>query len=398
MHLIETYALSTGSKIGKPFIVKKFFPLPCSRYITIQNSSGMTGKCYDYFQDVVDFLYEKLEKFGYKIIQIGAKDDKALQRVINLQGQTDLNQTAFILDNSSLHIGNDSFAVHMCSAFDVPLVALYSISSPEIAGPFWKNDKQICLTPKNWKPSFNPNEFPKRINEIPMEKIISAVEKLLFNNNEINIETINIGDRYPGVIIECMPDQILAREFFQNHLINLRFDYCAEIAEKEYNGALNNLNIRPCAIITDKPFNLQPFLQFKERLSAIFYDITNEVNLDFINQLNFFGFKCSLVFNKDKNTEEELNNRKSALIDIPQHIEEISDKSIEIENFDNVFYKSCRILIADQKIYLSRAAQLEDKFITDLNSSLVQSVNDINNKQMLLKEDLAYAYIFRQTS
>ena len=160
MHLLETYALSTGSKISKPFIVKKYFPLPTNKYITIQNSSGMNGKCYDYFQDVIDFLYEKLNSYGYQIIQIGSKEDRPLNRVINLQGQTDINQTAFILDNSSLHIGNDSFAVHMCSAFGVPLVALYSVSSPEIAGPFWKNSNQICLTPKNWKPSFNPNDNP----------------------------------------------------------------------------------------------------------------------------------------------------------------------------------------------------------------------------------------------
>jgi ADP-heptose:LPS heptosyltransferase len=102
MHLLETYALSTGSKISKPFIIKKYFPLPTNKYITIQNSSGMNGKCYDYFQDVIDFLYEKLNSKGFQIIQIGSKEDKPLNRVINLQGQTDINQTAFILNNSSL--------------------------------------------------------------------------------------------------------------------------------------------------------------------------------------------------------------------------------------------------------------------------------------------------------
>jgi ADP-heptose:LPS heptosyltransferase len=93
-----------------------------------------------------------------------------------LQGQTNINQTAFILENSKLHIGNDSFAIHMCSAFDVPLIGLYSVSSPEIAGPFWKNKNQICLTPKNWKPSFNPNESPKRVNEIKIESIIESIQ------------------------------------------------------------------------------------------------------------------------------------------------------------------------------------------------------------------------------
>jgi len=57
MHLLETYALTTGSKIKKPFILKKYFPLPFERYVTIQNSSGMPGKCYDYFQEVIDFIF-----------------------------------------------------------------------------------------------------------------------------------------------------------------------------------------------------------------------------------------------------------------------------------------------------------------------------------------------------
>ncbi|MEY4342988.1 MAG: hypothetical protein RL736_784 [Pseudomonadota bacterium] len=124
MHLLEKYALNTGSKITKPFIIKKYFPVPYEKYITVQNSSGMSGKCYDYFQDVIDFLFPILEKNGYKIIQIGSKTDSSLNKVINLQGSTDINQTAFILNNSKLHIGNDSFAIHMCSAFEIPLIAL----------------------------------------------------------------------------------------------------------------------------------------------------------------------------------------------------------------------------------------------------------------------------------
>ena len=75
MHLLETYALSTGSKIGKPFIVKKFFPVKYEKYITIQNSSGMPAKCYDYFQQVVDFLLPVLNKENIGIVQIGGKED-----------------------------------------------------------------------------------------------------------------------------------------------------------------------------------------------------------------------------------------------------------------------------------------------------------------------------------
>ena len=188
MHLLDRYALATASKITKPFIVKNFFPVDAEKYITVQNSSGMPGKCYDYFQDVVNFLYDKLTENGYKIVQIGGANDSALSKVINLQGKTNINQTAYIINNSSLHLGNDSFAIHMASAFNVPTVGLYSITSPEIAGPYWDN-KKINLYPNNWRPTFNPNESPKRINEIKIEDIISACDKLLFDNNTIKLKT-----------------------------------------------------------------------------------------------------------------------------------------------------------------------------------------------------------------
>jgi len=397
MHLLETYALSTGSKIKKPFIFKKIFPLPCSKYITIQNSSGMTGKCYDYFQEVVDFLHEKLEKFGYKIIQIGSKDDKPLQKVINLQGQSDLNQTAFILDNSSLHIGNDSFAIHMCSAFDIPLVALYSVSSPEIAGPFWKNDKQICLTPENWTPSFNPNESPKKVNEIPINKVVSAVEKLLFNTQDINIDIIHIGNRYSNYIIESLPKDILAPQLFPNQHINVRFDYIDQAKDEDYNGLFNNLNIRPCSIITDKPINLQPFLQFKDKIINIFYNITKDIDMNFINDLKFFGAKVVFIFDVNKSTQEILDQRKYDLIDYQQVIQMVENKVPEIseDNLKNCKYKSSKFLIGNNQVYLSKAAYLENKPVKDFALDANQYLQEISNIQLFLEEDAEFSLLYK---
>jgi ADP-heptose:LPS heptosyltransferase len=166
MHLLETYALSTGSRIGKPFILKKFFPVKFDKYITVQNSSGMPSKCYDYFQEVIDFLLPILNKYNIGIVQIGGKEDQPLQNVELLQGATNINQTAHIISNAILHLGNDSFAIHMASAFGIKNVGLYSITLPEIAGAYFNKEYSISLYPDNEKPSFNPNESPKRINKI----------------------------------------------------------------------------------------------------------------------------------------------------------------------------------------------------------------------------------------
>ena len=396
MHLLEKYALSTGSKINKPFIIKKYFPLPFNKYITIQNSSGMSGKCYDYFQDVIDFIFPSLEKNGYKIIQIGSKDDRPLNKVINLQGSTNINQTAFILDNSKLHIGNDSFAIHMCSAFNVPLIGLYSISSPEIAGPFWKNTNQICLTPKNYKPSFNPNENPKKVNEIKIEQIINGVNQLLFNDSRESIETLFTGERYQqNIIIEIFPNQIIPNNFFPNQILNIRFDYKKELDEKDYLSSLNNLNIRPCSIITDKIFDLRPFLQFKDKIKHIFYNITDSLDLKFVQNLSYLGFNYSLIFDSLDN-EEILNKRKVECIDFPFNIDVIKETvKPDIVINDNTFYKSNKFIIYNNKTYLSKAAQESDKPIDINNSNLTQKLTEINNIELFLKEDINYSLIYK---
>lgn len=397
MHLLETYALSTGSKISKPFIVKKYFPLPTNKYITIQNSSGMNGKCYDYFQDVIDFLYEKLNLEGFQIIQIGSKEDKSLNRVINLQGQTDINQTAFILDNSSLHIGNDSFAIHMCSAFGTPLIGLYSVSSPEIAGPFWKNNKQICLTPNNWKPSFNPNESPKRVNEIPIEKIINAVEKLLFNQTEENIRTIYLGEEYNKNLVETVSNQIIPPNAFSGQTLTIRIDYKSEnLDNDDYNCLFNNLNIRNCVWVTDKKISLQPFFNLKDKVSAIFYDITNEIDLDFIKEANLLGFKLSCIFHLDQN-EEILNQRKIDLIDSPQSIEIINtNENIDLKIEENTYYKSNKILIANNQIFLSKTAYKENNPVINDSKPLVQKLSEIKDLKSFIRDDIKYSFIFNK--
>lgn len=398
MHLLETYALSTGSKISKPFIIKKYFPLPTNKYITIQNSSGMNGKCYDYYQEVIDFIYEDLDQMGYKIIQIGSKEDKPLKKAINLQGQTNINQTAFILDNSKLHIGNDSFAIHMCSAFDVPLIGLYSVSSPEIAGPFWKNDQQICLTPKQWRPSFNPNESPKKVNEILVEDIIDSVRSLLKIEIKNNIETLHIGEDYNKFFLEAVSNQVIPNDIFPGQNVHIRIDYQdRDLEEVDYQCIYTNLNTRNCPIITDKPFNLKPFFNLKPKLPFIFYNITNNINKEFINEANMLGFKLICVFDLKEDNVEILNQRKFDLIDFPQTIEVMELKTaLNFKVSDNTYYRSNKILVGNNQFYLSRQAFKENKPVNLNTHSVFQSLKDIENIDLFISHDLKYSFIFNK--
>jgi hypothetical protein len=346
---------------------------------------------------VLNFIQEDLEKNGYKIIQIGSKEDKPLNNVLHLQGQTNLNQTAFILENSKLHIGNDSFSIHMCSAFGVPLIGLYSVSSPEIAGPFWKNKNQICLTPENWKPSFNPNESPKRVNEIKIESIIESIKVLLNINLKENIKTVFIGQRFGTLLLEAIPSVILPNDLFQGVPLNIRFDYIEKVEEKDYICTLNNLNARNCAIITDKAIEIEKLVQLKDKIINLFYDITfNDINFDFLNKTKTLGIKLDFVFNKSKNQSESvLNNRKLELIEYQEIINVIENTAKPKEEiFKSKFYKSKKILFANGNAYLSKAAYLENKPF-DLNSNIVQQLSDLNNIDLLIEEDGDHCFFYK---
>jgi hypothetical protein len=391
MHLIQKYALSTGSKIGKPYIVKKYFPVDAEKYITVQNSSGMPGKCYDFFEDVLQFLKPLLDKNNYKIVQIGGEKDKKIPNAIDLTGKSNINQTAYIISKASLHLGNDSFAVHMASGFDVPTVGLYGITSPELAGPYW-NNKKINLYSNKFKPSFNPNESPKTVNNIKIEEVVNACEELLFGEKTIDINSKYIGNRYVDQIVECVPNQAINPEFLKGSVLNLRFDYLDEITE--LSTTAYNLSQRKCAIVTDKSINVELLEKVKQNIEIVIYNVTNGVDIEFVKKLEKFGINYVCTVDKSFSDETVIEKRKFELMDfcgintfssIPENIPD--------EIADDVFYKSNRMILSNGKIYNSRSAQLSDIAIDNQHSAIKYS--SIKNKKEFLK-DIEYCFLYTQ--
>ena len=155
---------------------------------------------------------------------------------------------------------------------------------------------------------------------------------------------------------------------------------------------MQNLAIRKCAIVTDKPVNIGAFMQFKENLSAIIYDVTNKVDIEFVKYLNNIGVKYICVFNKNKNKEVSVLDRRFELMEYCD-VAEFNTIPDDVPNLDgNLKFKTKRILLANQKVYTSRAAQLQDLPIADLDD-LEQNLSDIKDKELFL-EDLQYCYIY----
>ena len=72
MRLLDTYATNTGSKIDKPFIYSKFFPLPIGKYITFQAQTPYDSRNYSYWQEVINLLHPFLNKNDLKRFEKGS--------------------------------------------------------------------------------------------------------------------------------------------------------------------------------------------------------------------------------------------------------------------------------------------------------------------------------------
>lgn len=402
MHILEQYALNCGLKIGKPYIHEKYYPLPFEKYITFNPFGKFSSRKYSYWQDVIDLIYPILSKENISIIQIGGQNETAYNNCLPLMGQTNYNQTAYVINNSMLHFGVDSFPIHMASYFNKKIVALYCNMYASQSKPYWSTPENVKLIQANLngkKPSYAPEERPKTIDSIKPEKIASSIIELLDIKNTITQETTFIGEKYGNLLLEAIPSIILPPNLFPNLLLNIRFDYLNNIKEDDYKCTLNNLNIRNCSIITDKKIDIEKLLPLKDKIINVFYDITNtQIDIDFINRTKMFGIKIDFIFKKSQQkNDEDLNNKKLELIEFQEQINVIEPFNKNIDFIKNSqFYKSKKLLFANNNVYLSRAAYIENRPIEltgGLNIS--QKLSDIKNTQLLTEEDGDYCLFYK---
>ena len=180
MHIVECYALSCGLKIDKPIIEAEKIELPPEKYITFHGdcAKGNT-RSYEYWKDVLD----EIKDLGYKIVRIGQDTQEVVHECLDetYYQKTSLRQLAFLIKNSSLHLGYDSFPVHLASFYSKKIVALYSLYASH-SYPYWSDKRDIRLHEPDWKkykPSFHYFEQTPIINTIDYQKVVASVKELL---------------------------------------------------------------------------------------------------------------------------------------------------------------------------------------------------------------------------
>lgn len=355
MHLVESFALNSGLRIGKPYIYEKHFPLSFQgKYITLQPFGKFESKKYDYWVETLEILGPILQKNKIKIVRIGGANEPEIYGSINLSGKTNYNQTAYLINNSLLHLGVDSSGVHLASGFGKKIVALYNIIPPSCAGPYWSNKEDVIILEPDRdvdeKCSYSPIENPKTINKIKPEKIAESVCKLLGIEFNYPFKTIYVGKNFHNRKIELVPvDVIKDISQFKVESLIVRMD--SHFNEKVL---AKQLEIVPCSIVSKNPIDMNLLLRLRSRITELIFLIDKNSDTDYLKELKKIGIKFFLI---SQNSKEETNNLKLKYLDIGSFFlkekDEEAIKKIKENNLKNIFFKSSSISIIKDKMYMS---------------------------------------------
>jgi len=359
MRLLDTYAVNCGAKIDRPHILETYIPLPIEKFITFQAETLYDSRNYHYWQDVLDILYPFLLKHGITIVQAGLDKERPYKKVVDLRGKTSLHQFAYVVKNSLLYFGPDSFGVHLASMYDKPIVSIYSNNTPEISGPHFGNPKKHRLFKAyervgNKKPSYSPQENPKSINTIRPEEIAQAVLDLLELKEVVAFETVYTGERYSCQMIrELIPDSGMALNN-PNELVELRVDLHYD--ENIFTAQLNYFG--KSMVVTDKPINLNLLRHFKSKIGMLVYRITQDDKPEFVKQVKNLGIDVLLIteLSQQEIDVKKINYYELGKINILPVPDEEKIKSI-LSKGTQLFYRSNKFIFSKGMAFASHAAR-----------------------------------------
>jgi len=392
--LLETYALQCGVKINKPWVNTSFYPLPESmdKVILIHAFAGSIqdgratapGKIYDHFNEVVEILTPILQKNGYKIYQIGAGGEPALKGVESLCGKTTFAQSSYLVKNCALLIGNDSVWQHLRGAEDKPMIVLFGGTSPKNTGSYFgSSDKKVFIESHRCgkKPTHLIAESPKTINFIPPETVAKQAAQILGIDEQIIRKSFCFGPEYLAEFFEIIPNTVIRPELNVGIPV-IRMDYLFD------EGVLvQNLNIRKCAIVTNKEINLNILSAFKERINSMRVEV-DKVSQFWLKTVKKIGIP--LMYISLERDPEKLKNLRLRLHDdcffdklevstkqqFIDHAKVFLNKEIDKDfDFSKLLFKTKKFILSDGRVFTSKAHWLAGKSVESTEKCVSQVID-----------------------
>lgn len=150
-------------------------------------------------------LAEQLEKLGYQVVLIGAADDTLICDFIsqssntqNFCGRTTIAQTAAIIKQCALFVGNDSGPLYIAAAIGVPTLGIYGPTDPRLLAPLG-DDNYYLWNKIECSPCYHPNSTiqgeyeqcehnQKCLKDLPVEQVFEKAKKLIHHEKDLVTE------------------------------------------------------------------------------------------------------------------------------------------------------------------------------------------------------------------
>lgn len=372
MHLLESYALNTGLQIRKPHIYDNFVPInQKGRYISFQPFSQASARSYQNWEEVLAILQPLFEKHDIGIVQLGLPNEPLLKGCEDLRGRTSFNQAAYVIKNSILHLGADSFGVHFASGYQKKIVSIYGPLLPSNSGPYWsKEEDVVCIEPvrrEGEKPSYAAVEVPKQLDRIKPEDIASSVAKLLNLDLNYNYKSLYLGQEYPAKKIELIP------ESFLTNWKDLNVDSLILRMDKVFNEdvLIRQLQLSSCSIVTNKAIDLKILKHFKDKILEFVFYVDQDTDPEYFIELRKIGIKFLLLTSLEKNEFDKIKLKYLEVGTIfPKPVGKRESIEGRIKDIDpkNLYYRSARYVVKGQSLYPCFAEIAEQNAVTKTRS------------------------------
>tara|TARA_R100000008_G_scaffold9331_1_gene4769 strand:+ start:740 stop:1903 length:1164 start_codon:yes stop_codon:yes gene_type:complete len=347
MHLVDTFSLRAGLKQGSAHLEESFYPLIPHKYITI-HTEDHPSKQWDHFQHCINILKPALDAAGISIVEVGY-NKYPLSGTLSIKNSATLNQTAYVIKKSLLHIGPEGLFIQIASHYDLPLIALFSNTSAEYCGPRWgTSTNQITLEPSRngEKPSYQADEKPKTLNFIFAETVAAhALDFLQIPHSLNEYQPVFCGPMSHHPCIEVVPDFEPNPQFYPRALLNIRLDY-----HFDENLLLPFANNRKLSLITETPINLSLLKRIKPAIEHVFYKVNCDGDIDYVKSLKGLGIPSTLLALPDDNLSETRYKFLDWTVEIIEEgSKKILDKDIKI--CDNTYFSSSKSLYSKGTAY-----------------------------------------------
>lgn len=369
MHILDRYALSCGVKIDQPFINSHYYPVTLDKYVVFQTSGKGNSRQYDYWHKAFSFIKEYAP--DYKIVHVGIPSDQSVYGVdIDLRGKTSINHLAYIIKNCSIYLGVDSLSVHLASANNKKIVALYSYCYAQNCSPVWGDRKDHTLIEVDWekhgKPSFSLQEDDKKINKINPELIAKAVlDQLQIPNDLDKVQTVHIGKSFHNPTIEVIPDDGPIPTLIKEKVCNIRLDYVFNEKKLLQLASISFLNI-----ISNKPVDLGLLNTIKAKVSGMTLIVDASFDINYLKAVKNLGIKLTLTAANNDNW----GKLAEKFFDFGLEKEQVATKD-SVKDSDKVnqqwIFSSEKIIISNGKIFSSKASWKNNQAKLDKYSKVI---------------------------